>query len=181
LEHNITRYSSIAEYGCGNGSNLYYFAKKHKSIVYGCDISEYLIDVCKVVLPEYKNNFFAANKFLIPDLSVDVCMSNSVFQYFPSYDYATIVITEMLRVAKNNIIITDIKDIRYADQFKENQARRKNISMVELKKLYKNTPLLFYSRDFFLQFGDVMIIDMPSSYADSEFNSFSVMINKSVR
>ncbi len=166
LENEVGSIRSIFEYGCGNGALLYYF-KNYKNInVGGCDISEYFVEYCNKIIE--KNNFFN-NTTLIKSNSYDYCISNSVFQYFPDYDYASSVINQMRRISNVGVMITDIKDIETQDIFLETQAHRQQLTISQLKEKYKTTPLMFYSRDFFKDFD---IIEMPASYPDSDLKSF---------
>jgi SAM-dependent methyltransferase len=167
-------FSSIAEYGCGNGALLYYFANEYNATVVGCDISTDLIDSCKAIMPGAI--FDAAIKFTAADDTVDYCLSNSVFQYFESEEYAADVITEMQRISNKGIFITDIKSAEYETEFKQLQADRQHLTMSQLDEKYRTTPLRFYNKDFFAQFGNATFLPMPTTYPDSALHSFSVLI-----
>jgi trans-aconitate methyltransferase len=165
LEIHLNNVESLFEYGCGNGALLYYFKHCHNMGVGGSDISEFLIDHCNTIL----GNTFTNNATTVDSSSYDFCISNSVFQYFPNYEYAETVIKQMSRIAKKGILITDIKDIETKHNFLSLQAERQNLTINELNEKYKTTPLLFYSRDFFKEFD---IIDMPATYPDSDLKSY---------
>jgi ubiquinone/menaquinone biosynthesis C-methylase UbiE len=159
---------SLAEFGCGNGANLFYFKQKYRSEVYGCDISAPLVDFCNRF---FGKGFTVGSEITLPDKSVDHFISNSVFQYLDSYETAQNVIKEMCRVAKKSVLITDIKDIAFREKFRLNQSRRQGITIEELDEKYKNTPHLFYDRTMF-----ATTVDMPITYPDAEFGSFSSII-----
>ena len=174
LESQLLPFSSIAEYGCGNGSLLYYFLNMYDAKVVGCDISKELVDKCKEIMPD--SVFCSDTKFTVADKSVDYCLSNSVFQYFESEEYAESVIKEMQRISTNGIFITDVKSADYEFEFKQLQASRQNLTTEQLDIKYSKTPLRFYKKDFFTQFGNVTFLPMPKNYPDSALNSFSVLI-----
>jgi ubiquinone/menaquinone biosynthesis C-methylase UbiE len=165
----------MAEFGCGNGSILFYFHEKYKTEVYGCDISRDLIDSCKKIFKS-KNFHCVDNLHFIEDNSMDICICNSVFQYFIDEKYCLDVINQMRRVSKNGIFVSDIKNIDYFDNFKEKQAKRQNLSIENLNEKYSQTPLKFYDVKFFTDNFDCVVIDMPNFYPDAEFNSFSIRI-----
>ena len=170
----ILPFKSIAEYGCGNGSLLYYFKNLYNAKVFGCDISTDLINSCKEVMPD--SIFCSDTNFTISDDSVDYCLSNSVFQYFDSEDYAATVIKEMQRISIKGIFITDIKSADRELDFKKLQATRQNLTIEQLEEKYSTTPLRFYTKDFFAQFGNITVLSMPNTYPDATLGSFSVLI-----
>jgi SAM-dependent methyltransferase len=174
IESQLLPFDSIAEYGCGNGSLLYYFANEYNAAVTGCDISADLIDICNNIMPMAV--FDVGTKFTVADNSVDYCLSNSVFQYFESEEYAANVIAEMQRVSRKGIFITDIKSAAHELEFKQLQAARQNLTMSQLDDKYRATPLRFYNKTFFEQFDNVEFLPMPATYPDSELHSFSVLI-----
>jgi SAM-dependent methyltransferase len=177
VEQLIFPCSSIAEFGCGNGANLYYFSKQYQMPVAGCDISSDLINLAKLVIPG--SVFTVGDKFEIDDCAVDYCISNSVFQYFPSDEYAQSVIDEMLRISKKGILITDIKSKETEADFKATQAKRQGLTIADLELKYKNTPLKCYPKTFFEKYN-AKFLNMPANYPDSHLKSYSVMINKLV-
>ena len=135
IEQLVLPCTSIAEFGCGNGANLYYFAKQHGMAVVGCDISVDLIGLAKSVINN--GTFNVGNQFNVNDDSVDYCISNSVFQYFPTDEYADLVVSEMLRISKKGILVTDIKSSETETDFKEKQAKRQGLTIAELELKYK--------------------------------------------
>lgn len=177
IEKNISikKCDSILEYGCGNGSILLYFKNKFESKSYGCDISKKLVKYAKQILntddiKECDNLNWLTNK------SIDICICNSVLQYFKSEKYCLDKIREMIAKTKTTIFITDIKNKEYEKDFKYKQAIRQNLSMKQLSKKYKDTPLRFYNKKFFTDNFECDVLNMPSFYPDSEFESFSVKI-----
>ena len=175
IEQLVLPCTSIAEFGCGNGANLYYFAKQHGMAVVGCDISVDLIGLAKSVIVD--GTFNVGNQFDVDDNSVDYCISNSVFQYFPTDEYADSVVSEMLRISKKGILVTDIKSSETEIDFKEKQAKRQGLTVTELELKYKDTPLKSYPKSFFEKYN-AKFLTMPANYPDSDLKPYSVMINK---
>ena len=175
IEQLVLPCTSIAEFGCGNGANLYYFAKQYGMAVTGCDISIDLVELAKSVITDGKFN--VGNQFDAGDDSVDYCISNSVFQYFPTDEYADSVVSEMLRISKKGILVTDIKSSETEADFKEKQAKRQGLTIAELELKYKDTPLKSYPKSFFEKYN-AKFLTMPANYPDSNLNPYSVMINK---
>lgn len=170
--------TSVAEFGCGNAALLHYLHCTYGNDVYGIDVSKHLIDQCMILLPTQANHFFVSDKKIVmSDGSVDWFISNSVFQYL-SYDDADYVIQEMLRCAKNGVVISDIKDKDTEHLFKEKQAKRQNLTLEQLSEKYKTTPLTFYDKSFFDKYNNVEIVPMLPSYPDAELSSYTVMIRK---
>ena len=178
VEQLIFPCDSIAEFGCGNGANLYYFSKRYQMPVVGCDISLDLITLAKQLIPD--SVFTVGNRFEADDCAVDYCISNSVFQYFPSDEYAQSVIDEMLRISRKGILITDIKSKETEADFKSAQAKRQGLTIAELELKYADTPLKCYPKTFFEKYN-AKFSNMPANYPDSHLKSYSVMINKLVR
>lgn len=161
---------SIAEFGCGNGANLLYFKQKFQSDVSGIDISYRLIDFCKRLFPD-RDKFFLHDIKKLESKSVDYFICNSVFQYLPTCEDAFDIILEMKRVARKSILITDIKNIMFKDKFQDTQMSRQKLTREEFDNKYKTTPHLFFYKK---QFNETT--DMPTTYPDSEFGSFSTLI-----
>jgi SAM-dependent methyltransferase len=175
IEQLVLPCNSIAEFGCGNGANLYYFSKQHEMTVAGCDISVGLIELAKSLIID--GMFNVGDQFNADNDSVDYCISNSVFQYFPTDEHADLVVSEMLRISKKGILITDIKSSETEADFKEKQAKRQGLTIAELELKYKDTPLKCYPKSFFEKYN-AKFLTMPPNYPDSDLKPYSVMINK---
>ena len=135
-ELNIKKEMKVFSIGCGNGDILYNLGV---DFIDGCDIRD--------------NPFrlLEANNLLgVDDNCFDIVFSNTVFQYFPSLDYAANVINEMFRICKPSgiVFISDVNDIDlYADLIESRKCHGKHLT----------PPLLFYSRGFFHMFGNCSI------------------------
>jgi len=74
----------------------------------GCDFSEILIKNANKYM---KGNFFVSSVIDVDiNKAYDYAISNSVFQYFPSEQYARNVVSKMLKTAKKKIAILDVND-----------------------------------------------------------------------
>ncbi len=169
----ISPYSirDVAEYGCGNGALLYWYNRACKLSVYGYDISTALIDKCRTM--------FDPNNFKIPDgtyYHVDWHLCNSVLQYIDSENAAKQLISDLIANSNIGVFISDIKNAETQPLFYEKQMKRQNLTKEQLEHKYKDTPLRFYRKEFFSQFGKVTYYDMPKSYPDSDLKSFAVRI-----
>ncbi len=144
-------FSSIYEVGCGCGANLYLFQNDSFKIG-GIDYSAGLIDYAKKALNDESVLELDCDEAINmnTDIIYDACLSNSVFSYFPDYDYAEKVLDKMLSKSRNCLALIDIHDVDKKDDFLE--YRRKLIK--DYDERYRNLPKLFYSKDFFKNFAN---------------------------
>jgi hypothetical protein len=91
-------------------------------------------------------------------------------------------------VTKKSILIYDIKDLNKKSIYKERVRIRQNLSKEEFKNKYKNTPIRFYPKNFFVRIlGNLKkkynfkykFISLPSSATDSEFG-YCLLIKKNL-
>lgn len=143
---------SIYEVGCGAGGNLYLFNKmglKVGGVDYSnvlCEIARKILNSDDIICDEAINLPVSTKKNEI----YDVILSNSVFSYFPSFEYAENVLEKIYAKCKYAIELIDIHDLEKKDDF-----IKYRISTIEnYKEKYKNLNKLFYSRDFFLNFAE---------------------------
>ena len=138
--------SSIFEIGCGGGAFIYPFYKMgHR--VGGIDYSDSMIKNIQNAIPSMKFYCCEAAKLKVSK-KFDVVISNSVFQYFPSYDYAEEVVNKMLNKAIKKIAVLDINDIDKKNS--ANKLRRGTLSEEEYKTKYSGLDHLFYDKTFFI-------------------------------
>ena len=175
----IDETDSIFEIGCGGGAFIYpFYNMGHK--VAGIDYSNSLIKNIQDTIPNM--NFFCCEAIkLNVSKKFDVVISNSVFQYFESYDYAEIVVNKMLNKARKKIAVLDINDID-----KRNDAenlRRGALSKEEYENKYSGLNHLFYDKTFFIDIARRFnyTIDVFSQnikhYGNNPFR-FNVIISK---
>jgi len=139
----------VLEVGCGAGAML--MEIKECQGLAGVDYAKDSIDIA---CQNLKGNFLVAEANNLPfeDNRFDVVCAWSVWQYFPSYEYAAEAVREMNRVAKKEgrLIIGDVNDV---DKKAE---RRKYLDRLESRKKVGGdiTPShMFYDKDFFRKIG----------------------------
>ena len=105
---------SIYEVGCGAGAFLYPFFKRGITVA-GCDYSESLVNIARLHLPANNFAFCDANN-INTDLKFNLVVSNSVFFYFPSYEYAEEVLKRMIHKSSKYIYVLEVSDMDYRDE-----------------------------------------------------------------
>jgi len=100
---NLTLEDSMLEVGCGCGF-LTEFLKKEVKEYTGLDQSQNMINLAKMI---FDCNFVCCGASDLPfeDDEFDYVVAYSIFQYFPSQEYAERAISEMKRVTKKGIYI----------------------------------------------------------------------------
>lgn len=140
---------SVYEVGCGCGANLYLFQKDGISVG-GIDYSDIEIKIAAQVLKNPIELICDEAVKLSTEIKYDAVLSNSVFSYFESYDYAARVLEAMYQKTNYSIGIIDIHDDDKKDAFIA--FRKKTIA--DYEERYKNLPKFFYTKAFFLEFAE---------------------------
>lgn len=140
---------SIFELGCGCGANLFLF-QKDKIEVGGIDYSGAEIEIARKILNNPKELICDEAVAAPTELKYDAVISNSVFSYFESYEYARKVLEIMYCKAKYSIGLIDIHDIKKKEAFIE---FRKSI-IEDYEERYEGLPKFFYDKAFFLDFAE---------------------------
>ena len=171
--NNFNNAKSIYEVGCGSGANLFLFNKEGLKVG-GIDYSEALVSVAKKVLDSSDIIYGEAINLPYSDTSkanltneiYDLVLSNSVFSYFPNYEYANIVLEKMYYKCKYAIGLVDIHDIEKEKAFNDYRiAEVKNY-----KERYKDLNKLFYSKNFFIEFAKMH--DMKIQFEKSDIDGY---------
>lgn len=170
---------SIFEVGCGSGAFLYEFYKKgHR--VGGIDYSPSLIELAAFAMPNM--DFGVREAFETEsDPAYDFVVANSVFQYFPSYEYAADTILKMYRKSDRIVGILDLNDLAHEEEAL--RIRRGALTEGEYEKKYAGLNHLFYDRDFVSkvlagQKASVRVYDQRiENYGNNKFR-FNVVIEK---
>ena len=136
--------SSVYEVGCGSGANLY-LMQRDGVRVGGADYSRAMVDVARRVLGGGVVELDCCEAKDIPvDRRYDAVLSNSVFAYFPSLDYAEAVLGRMAMKA-DRIVIVDVHDADLKEEYLD--MRRGMIPGYDEK--YVGLDKLFIPRGFF--------------------------------
>ena len=101
---NLNKNDVILEVGCGAGMTLGPISNFVK-LAYGVDFADSLLTRAKGFYPELRLITGEANDLPFKDKMFDKVYSFSVFEYFPSLNYAEKAIKEMIRVLKPGGII----------------------------------------------------------------------------
>jgi len=137
---------SIYEVGCGAGAFLYPFYKKY--LIGGLDYSDKLIQTAKEYLP--KGSFKVTEAVQCPiEVKYDYVISNSVFFYFDSYEYAERVLEKMITKATKGIAVLEVNDY---EKIEESMKLRKGyLSDEEYTERYEGLEHLYYKKQWFIE------------------------------
>lgn len=138
----INDFQSVYEVGCGDGVNLYMFKRRYPNIdIGGLDYSKNLLDFARTIL---KDGVLEHKEAIEVDESVkyDIVISDSVFQYFPSEEYASLVLHKMCKKARKLVYLGELHDRDLKKEWLEN--RRKAI--LNYDELYKGLGRTFVTR-----------------------------------
>jgi SAM-dependent methyltransferase len=114
LRLGISSSHTVYEVGCGAGAFLYPLYQKGAGVG-GLDSSQSLLAIARSVMP--RGIFDEGDAATIPPLPLaDFVLANSVFQYFPSQDYACRVLHQMTSKATIAIAVLDLPDQDLRDQ-----------------------------------------------------------------
>lgn len=110
----LTSNSMVLDLCCGNGLIALPIAERVQRVV-GIDHSQYLLDMGKKVLKKGNGenvDLIRGEAVLLPfrDDAFDVVLCYGAFHYFPDYNYAELVMKEVLRVVKSGgtVVLTMI-------------------------------------------------------------------------
>ena len=78
----------MVEIGCGSGAFLYALSEQVEFEAHGLDYSERMLDIAKLALPHGNFIMDEATSEAFMYEHFDIVVSHSVFQYFPSIEYA---------------------------------------------------------------------------------------------
>lgn len=116
----------------------------------GIDYSEAEIEIAGEVLEHPRELTCDEAVRTSSEIKYDAVLSNSVFSYFESYEYATKVLEIMHAKANYSIGIVDIHDADKKEAFIE--YRKKIIE--DYEERYRELPKFFYEKTFFLEFAE---------------------------
>jgi len=134
--------SSVFEVGCGAGAYLWELYRSGCEIG-GLDASATLLAYARQVMPCGRFTHGEASALESRERH-DFVISNGVFLYFPSLDYARQVLEVMVRTARRGIMVLDVPD-----EAKREEAlaiRRRWIGEAEYEARYEGLQHLHFSR-----------------------------------
>ena len=140
--------SNVFEIGCGGGGFLFAIQQIVETNCFGIDYSKNLIDIAKRVIPKGK---FIENDALNMESfgeDFDVIFSHSVFQYFPSLEYAKEVLmkaSSMLKIG-GKLCLLDLNDKSKEKSYHFERAKEYS-SVAEYEKNYEGLNHLFFDLD----------------------------------
>ena len=174
---------SILDYGSGNGFTIFYlYKKKIFNKIYSKDVNQHFINLQKKIIKPLNYEILTPGKNIIKEKtkSIDWVISNAVLHCLPSKKNAKNLILEMVRIAKKGVLISDIFNAQYKEKFIDHQMKRQKLTKKEYLKKYKNTPHLYFNKDFFLFLKKKNIkfkyLNMPKSFYDSQFGRYAILI-----
>ena len=144
---NFTEKGSILELGCGSGAFLYSLNELVKANYYGLDYSPSLINIAKIALPKAHLVAKEAKSSVFDEVYFDVIFSHSVFQYFPSTEYADDVIINWCKKIKQRgkLVLLDINDKEKEEDY-HNERMLAYRNPVEYYETYEGLNHLFFDK-----------------------------------
>lgn len=159
---------TLLDVGCGAGL-LTDQLVNHSDVTVGVDASPEMLRRARKE-SKFIKVIALADHLPFPDESFDKIFCHSIFQYFPNHQYATKVVTEMIRVMKpgGRCLIMDIPDI----------AKEKAYTKVKTRDSH-NLKRIFYSKEWFARLvSNAEIFEQKiQDYGNSQFR-FDVLIRR---
>lgn len=172
LKDNILKHfngtdKTVYEVGCGSGADLFMF-EKEGFVTGGIDYADNMIAIAETMLTTDDLTVGEASS-ITTEKKYDFVISDSVFQYFDSYDYAKNVIEKMIKKAKHSVAILDVLDNEKKDAF---YLYRRSIDP-EYDKKYEGLGKLFYDKKMFIDIANEnnMNIEFIDSAVDAYWNN----------
>lgn len=139
--------SRVLEVGCGAGALLFGIQSHSKAEIFGYDYSASLISSAKNLLSgDFKVSEALVNPFA--DTQFNFVISHSVFQYFPTQDYAfdTISVMANALLPGGKIALLDLNDASCAATYHDERKKNCN-NPEEYEERYRDLPHLFFSKE----------------------------------
>lgn len=151
----IRKADSVCEIGCG--AFLYPFYEAGQSVT-GWEYSRELIEIARTVMPRRAEFFFAGDAGSVAAFPLeDAVIANHVVHYFPTHDYAGLVLKKMLSKAARVVGIARIPDAGLARE--SEMARRGLLSKEVYDRKYSGLEILYYRKDWFSELGNAAGFD----------------------
>ncbi len=132
----LSRDDFLLDVGCGGGI-LTKSLKKFVNRIIGIDAAK---EILQHMPKNIKTYVAKADNMPFSDKMLDKILCHSIFQYFPSLHYASLVTKELERVCKIGglIYIVDLPNLEKKDEYEKHKKKEKH-----------NLKRLFYTKDFF--------------------------------
>jgi trans-aconitate methyltransferase len=143
--------NSLYEVGCGAGAFLYKFYQQGNKVG-GLDYSSNLINIAQKYLPGGEFHLNEASGIDINE-KYDFVISNSVFFYFTTYEYAKKVVINMLQKSIKGIAILEVNDYNKKDE--SMKLRKGYLTDKEYEERYKGLEHLYYEKQWFIDIANV--------------------------
>ena len=151
----LTEGMSVYDVGCGAGANLY-LLERDGIIVGGTDYAAPLVEIARRVLPNARELICGEAGAFDTTQKYDAALSNSVFSYFPSEDFAVRVLTRMLDKTTGAIGLIDVHDTEREEDF----LAYRRAAIPDYDERYKGLNKFFYRRAFFEEFARAHNLDI---------------------
>ncbi len=145
ITENVGDINSVYEVGCGSGVNLFLFSRRSDNCVLGgCDYASNMVKCARKVVDS--DDMIVAEAIDIKESpQYDVVMSESVFQYFPSLEYARDVLSKMIKKARKLVYVGEVSDI----EFEEEQLNARRQQIPDYDNRYRGLGRMFYAKAWF--------------------------------
>jgi len=170
---------SLFEVGCGIGAFLYlFFLNGHQ--VGGIDFSDSLIKSARSIMTGMNFKVGEAKNLDCIE-KYDFVVANSVFFYFPNYEYAKEVLIRMIDKSKKKVLIMDIPDLKLKEECES--IRKNTLPPGEYEKRYEGLKYLYFDREWFYEFAEtnnlkILIFEQNiTNYGNNKFR-YNCMIEK---
>jgi trans-aconitate methyltransferase len=135
---------SLYDVGCGAGAFLYPWRDAGIRLG-GLERSNTLAGFARAALPKACIDVGEAARLDVHE-QYDVVVSNGVFLYFPSLDYASAVLARMVKKARRAVAVLDVPDEAHRA---ETLARRRAMLGPSYDERYRGLDHLYVARDWF--------------------------------
>jgi hypothetical protein len=169
---------TIFEVGCGCGAFLQCFYNKNH-IVSGIDYSQSLIEIAKKIMPDMD---FSVNEALNLNTTkkYDIVCANSIFFYFPDYEYSRKVLDKMYEKSDRIIGVFDIPNMKI-----KNACEKERRSLIEnYDEKYNGLDHLYFDKEWFLTYSEerkcnLIFLDQKiHNYGNSKYRFNCILIKK---
>jgi trans-aconitate methyltransferase len=141
----LRRGESVFEVGCGAGAFLLPFAELFGADVGGVDLSERLIEIARLVLPE--GDFICGQaSALEPSPQKDYVIAHSVFQYL-GLNEAEETLRRMVAKARNSVLVLDVPDESTRND--SESFRMAGFTREQYETRYSGLPHTYYEKEWF--------------------------------